>query len=181
MSFSDAIKGPLSMLLRASAPELDYLALYPAKVVTQNADLSLELAPDDARIPGQSKVLIKHGVPGMTAKVSNGARVLLGFANGNPKLPYSALWELATVTELVLNGTVLKLGAGDATQAAVHGDALKTYLDALLTGLNAFANTASTATTAPQIAAAALTLKGVLTVPPFAPAANYRSTVVKVK
>ncbi|MET0403040.1 MAG: hypothetical protein ABW123_11585 [Cystobacter sp.] len=107
-------------LVKASLPSLDYFALYACTAKAQNGDLTLELVPDDERIPATSKVPIKHGVPGMKVKVSANARVLLGFEGGNPAKPYAALWESASVTELVLNGTVIKLNDG-GTPVAKEG------------------------------------------------------------
>ena len=58
---------------------LDRLALYPARVVAQSADLTrLDLQPDDSRIPPCAGVPIRHGLPGVTVTVAAGSRVLLG-------------------------------------------------------------------------------------------------------
>jgi hypothetical protein len=50
-----AIEGLIDHLLE---PRVDYLASYPARVVLQNDDDSIEVAPDDARLPGLSRVPI---------------------------------------------------------------------------------------------------------------------------
>jgi hypothetical protein len=108
----DRSLGPLAQLVEGAIPQLDYLALYPATAKTQNNDLTLELVPDDERIPAMSSVPIRHGVPGMTVKVQANARVLLGFDGGSPSKPYAALWESASVTELNFNGATIKLHGG---------------------------------------------------------------------
>lgn len=123
--------------IRAVFPRIDYLARYPAAVVTQNADLTLELKPDDDRFPPLSKVAIRLGLPGATVKVANGARVLLAFASGDPQQPIAELWESGSVTELDLNGTLIKLNGGTATVART-GDSI-TINQAQLTAAGATA------------------------------------------
>jgi hypothetical protein len=101
---------------------LDYLASYPAKVVSQNADGSLELVPDDTRLPTYSKVPIRYGVPGVSATIAGGARVSLGFAGADPQKPVATVWESASVSELVVAGTVIKLGGSGASHPLIFGD-----------------------------------------------------------
>lgn len=83
---------------------IDYLALYPATVVSQGADYALELLPDDARVRGTglAGVPIRWGLAGARCKVGPGARVLLGFAAGDPSMPYATLWEHGDVDEVGL-------------------------------------------------------------------------------
>ncbi len=123
---SDRLSTALVALIRSIFPTIDYLALYPARVIAQNLDGTLELQPDDSRMPGMSSVPIRYGVPGVTAKVSSGARVLLGFAAGDPSKPVAELWESATVTEINL---------GAATQYAALGTDVRTELDAIWSAL----------------------------------------------
>ena len=97
-------------------PRLDYLALYPATVVAQRADKTLDVQPDDSRVPPCAGVPIRHGLPGITVTVPTGGRVLLGYAGGNPALPYVSLWETGTVTAIsVNNGTARAARVGHAT------------------------------------------------------------------
>lgn len=102
---SDRLTRGLTSFVRSIVgAQLDTLALYPARVVAQNADGTLELKPDDPRWPGFSKVPIRLGIPGATVKLTAG-RVLLGFAGGDPQSPIAELWEGgATVTEIALAG-----------------------------------------------------------------------------
>lgn len=122
----ERIKGPLLAFIKSVQPQLDYQALYPAKVFAQNADLTLELKPDDDRLPSMSKVPVRWGLPGCTAKVLPGARVLVGF-EGTPPRAVALLWETASITELLL-------GDG-AVQKAIHGDVFLTALNALINQL----------------------------------------------
>jgi hypothetical protein len=141
----DSIKGPLADFVRALFPRYTYLGLYPAKVVAQNSDFTLELVPDESTLPGGvSNVPIENGLgPGVQVKVSAGARVLLGFRRGNPDEPFAALWESGTMTELVVtaatkvtvNAPQVLLGDGHAAPLR-YGDAI-TLAPTGLTPLNA--------------------------------------------
>jgi hypothetical protein len=76
-------------------PRVDWLAKYDARVVAQNADGTLELKPDDDRLPSYSGVPIRYGVPGIAATVAAGARVVLEFSGANPQRPIATVWESA--------------------------------------------------------------------------------------
>ena len=102
-------------------PCVDYLAQYPAKVVTQNGDGSLELVPDDTRLPTYSAVPIRYGVPGVSAQVAPGARVLLGFAGADPQKPIAELWESASVVSLTVTGATVNLATGTGTIVNIGG------------------------------------------------------------
>ena len=127
----DRLTGALRGVVRAMLPRVDYLALYPAKVVSQNSDGTLELQPDDQRFPGLSQVPIRYGIPGVKVTVAAGARVLLGFAGGDPQQPVAELWESATVTKLQISASAIEIGSDGTLQTAALGDAIRTELDAL--------------------------------------------------
>lgn len=113
-----------------TGPRLDRLALYPCRVVSQSSDLrTLDLQPDNARVPPCAGVPILHGLPGITVTVPTGARVLLGYAGGDPAQPYAALWEAGDVTLVSVNGgsTKVALDGGDVTRSA----AMATWMSAV--------------------------------------------------
>lgn len=97
---------------------VDYLAAYQCKVVSQNGDGTLELQPDDSRLPPFSRVPIRYGVPGVAALVSPGSRVLLEFASANPQKPIATVWETASVTRLTVTATDVKVNATTAEVTA---------------------------------------------------------------
>ncbi len=129
----------LLAFVRQATRRLDYLALYPATVNSQNDDGTLELTPDDPRFAGASKVPILLGLPGVEVKVPAKARVLLGFAGGDPQKPRATLWELSALTELKLTATgkvnvvcpAVSLGEADASVAVALANGSDTGLGSL--------------------------------------------------
>lgn len=102
-------------------PRLDHLALYPCTVVAQRADKTLDLQPDDVRVPACGGVPIRHGLPGVTVTVPAGGRVLLGYAGGDAGLPYASLWESGSVTSVSVNGGTTRVArVGDAVESHTH-------------------------------------------------------------
>jgi hypothetical protein len=108
----DRLKAGLAAFVRAQFPRIDYYAGYWSRVVSQNGDGTLELIPDDARIPGRSNVPIRYGVPGVKATISPGARVLLEFAAGDPSKPFATVWESASVTKMEVTATEIIFNGG---------------------------------------------------------------------
>ena len=128
MSDLDRLKSLFVGLIRQAMSGVDYLALYPCKVLAQNGDGSLELQPDSTKIAGQSKVPLFIGVPGVTVQVTGG-RVLLGFQSGDPSLPFAICFSQTTLTTITIKSTAqvtldcpqIKLGMG-SQPVARQGD-----------------------------------------------------------
>ncbi len=114
-----------SILVELAERQIDYRALYPAKVVMQAADGTLDLKPDDARLgPSLTKVPIRTPAPDVVIKVQPGAYVLVGFEAGKPRAPYASLWQ---------SGAIISMAIGGSTDAA----ALASKVDALEIAFNA--------------------------------------------
>lgn len=120
---------------------LDHLALYPSTVV-KVAGMRVELVPDDTRLTTYQDVPIVLGLPGVTVQVQEGARVLLGFAAGDPQKPQAWLWESGALVELKLQATTIRLNtsggadvnrAGDFVNGPGTGSAWDTWLAAVAT------------------------------------------------
>jgi hypothetical protein len=96
----------LAKLIAAHLPiALEYLALYDATVVAQNADGSLDLRLEDPTMPGLSSVPIWLGLPGVRVEVQKGAPVKVGFTGGDPGKPFAGLWATdAAFIRIVLGG-----------------------------------------------------------------------------
>lgn len=92
-----------AIVLAIVGPRLDLLALYPARVVSQDGN-RLDLVPESGRLAPCAGVPLRYGLPGVTATVPAGTRVLMGFEHGDPSRPYAALWEPGPVTALSVNG-----------------------------------------------------------------------------
>jgi hypothetical protein len=115
---SQMLKHVANLIEHLTAHKLDYLASYPSVVKSQREDGSLDIQPDDTRFP-QLNARIRYGVPGVTAKVSAGGRVLLQFEGGNPKLPVACIWESSAVTEISIAGATVKLGNSAGEPVAI--------------------------------------------------------------
>lgn len=105
--------------------KLDYSQLWPARVVSQNSDETLEVVPDDERLRrgrgGMNRVPIRHGIPGIQSiQVAGGTRVRIGFDGGDPDKPFAALWDSGSANLVQLG----PLGAG----VAYEGSAVEVYL-----------------------------------------------------
>ncbi len=96
---------------------VDYLALYPCRVVAQREDGTLDLQAEDSRLGAPAAVPYRT-LRGFSVEVSAGARVLLGFEGGDPARPVALLWELG-------DATVVRVNGGD-TEVARKGDATNT-------------------------------------------------------
>jgi len=96
----------LAKLVAAHLPiPLEYLALYDATVVAQNADGSLDLRLEDPTMPGLSSVPIWLGLPGLRVEVQKGALIKVGFTAGDPRKPFAGLWATdAAFLRIVIGG-----------------------------------------------------------------------------
>jgi hypothetical protein len=134
-------------LVQHFASKYDFSGLYPARVVSQNADGSLELRPDDPdRFGlGLSRVPLRLGLPGVAVKVRKDSRVLLSFEGFDPQRPIATLWDAASAEELTFTceGKVIvnapKVFLGDEENAqpvACLGDVVEVVFPptAVLTG-----------------------------------------------
>lgn len=101
-----------------------YLRLFPARVVQQNGDLTLELVLDDPIAPGLSNVPLRTFVPGVTVKVAAGARVGVMFEGGDPQRPVAVLFEQDHGSLLELHITATTAVKVDAPQVVLNGGLL---------------------------------------------------------
>lgn len=108
----------LERLLGRLTRRVDYTALWPARVVAQRGDGTLDLVPDSPRVaPCQ-------GVPyrtlrGLSVDVPAGARVLLGYEGGDPARPYALAWELGDATVRVNGGSTRAAREGDSVSVEI--------------------------------------------------------------
>jgi hypothetical protein len=113
-------------LFKSRQHEIDYSREYPCKVVTQHADGTLQLLPDDAvmRSAGLDHVPIRYGIPGLKATIASGARCHLSFAAGDPSRPFVGSWEYdpeKVVLNSILDGAQSLARVGDLITAGGPG------------------------------------------------------------
>lgn len=115
----------VGLVERLVIPRLDPLAFYPATVVSQGDDGTVDLKPDSKRFGvGLAMVPIRHGLPGVSVRVKVGARVLLAFEGGDPQRPYCALWEAGGLESLTVEASAkILLKAPSVIAAEVEGNA----------------------------------------------------------
>jgi hypothetical protein len=106
----------IQAIARAAMGEVDYHALYRARVLKQNDDGTCEVRPEDPRIPATSKVPIRYGTPGQNVKLAGGAQCLVGFEIGAPGTPPKMIvvaWESGEVDEATIEASsTIKLKSG---------------------------------------------------------------------
>lgn len=120
-------------VVRRALRRVDYLARYPARVVGSHADGSLDVHPDDARVPAAQAVPYRS-LPGVTYTVPTGARVLLGYEGGDPSRPFVDLWEpTSSVTRITINGGSAK--AAREGDDVTKGAAMTTWMASVSTAL----------------------------------------------
>lgn len=95
-------KSWLLAIVESALERTDYHASYVARVVSQDDAGLLSVAPDNKRLPAMVGVPIRYGVPGVSAKVESGARVLIAFEGGDRRRPIATVWESAALTELTI-------------------------------------------------------------------------------
>jgi hypothetical protein len=99
-----------------------FLGRFAARVVQQGSDGTLDLAMDDRDMPGLTKIPIRFGLPGVTAKVAAGSRCRVEFVGGDSSDPEVVSFEAGTPLELELDAsTTLKLDAGTGAVTVAGG------------------------------------------------------------
>lgn len=143
MSDVDRVKsGLVSFIQRTLGAKIinriDYLALYPCKVIAQNGDGTLELIADDTvRVGVFNNVPIRYGVPGVTAKVPPGSRCYVGFGGGNPSKPMVVDWEVGTVLGIFFASGVN--GAARVNDTVAKGPLMAAWMSQVEIAINALA------------------------------------------
>lgn len=89
----DPLHAGLTALVKQTMRYVDYHPAYSAKVILQRANGTLDVAPDDSRLPPMTSVPVRVPVPGMKIKVDAGSRVVILFENGDPTRYSAHLYE----------------------------------------------------------------------------------------
>lgn len=143
---SDRLKASVEAIVEAIVGRrVDRSALYPARVVAQAADGTLEVMLDDTRFASMTKVRLRTFAPEVSIEVQPGARVLVGWEGGRPDSPYASLWES--------DGSLVKVTIGDAAAAqfAALANLVKARLDTIQSTFDTHTHPVSgSATSAPS-------------------------------
>lgn len=134
------MKKAFASLVHAVMPRIDYFCLYRARVVTQSLDDgSLDIVPDDDRLPSMSGIRFRPGIPGVTIAVRPGSSVMVGWSEGDPSQPFCSLYEGSEpdVKAITISADRITLGATSGAQPAAKGQTLQDYLEALAAKLTA--------------------------------------------
>ncbi len=107
-----------------------YRALWPAVVKTSGSS-TVDVQPENSRIPGLSDVPVRQGLPGVRVEVESGQRVRLGWDDGDPRRPFVALWDASGTLKLgtllvITNTTVGAVVAIQWFEGSTTGTALAT-------------------------------------------------------
>lgn len=116
-------------IVRHAIAPLDFYATYRARAVSQASDGTLEVEPEDKRLPGMTKLPIRHSIPGVSVKVAPETKVLIAFENGDRRRPVVTGFEKDALLELVVTATTkvtvdcpsIALGSG-GRPVACQGD-----------------------------------------------------------
>ena len=115
-------------MARRALREVDYHAVYPARVIEQRADGSLDVLADSPRI-ALPRAIPYRTLPGLAFTVPAGTRVAVGFEQGDPSRPFAALWELGEVTRWTLGGGSAR--AAREGDDVTRGVAMATWMNAV--------------------------------------------------
>ena len=148
--FADIVRGLFGYYV---AGPVDYLALYPGKVVAQSADKTrCDVQLDSERMPSPSNVPLRVGLPGTvtTLDLSSPVRVLVGWECGDPSKPYAHLWESSspTPTVLTIRGTTVHIGSDTGSNFVALANLVDAELTKVATAHNTHVHIASGNTTA---------------------------------
>jgi len=154
----DRVKDPIARLARNAIPWADYLTTYRGRVVAErlalDGTMTVDVMPDDARLPPMSGVKLKLGLPAVSAQFQPGARVEIGWEGGNPQRPFAALFDggEADTISMVIKATQLFLGADVAggAEPATKAISMETTLAALHTAWGTFLTALGTYATSIQ-------------------------------
>lgn len=132
----DRMKQSLFALIRAALPRVDYYALYYGKVVSWHTDQTVDVQPNDPKLPSISGVLLRTPA-GFVWDVNPATEtsVLVGWENGDPARPFAlcAFTPGAHVRQIVVNADDIVLGGTAGAQKTVLGDVMRQILATIST------------------------------------------------
>jgi hypothetical protein len=160
----DRLKAVFTAIVRGAVPRLEYYKPYIARVVQQQSDGSLDIEPEDPKVPPMGSVPLRHGIPGVSVTVQAGSTVVLWFSEGDPARSFCGLWggSEGNVVSVTLKGATVNIGdsvgADQTLMATAYRAAEDTLFDAIQSAVSSINSgvgaTLGTAVSAFKIAAA---------------------------
>lgn len=104
---NERLKAAFARLVERFTRRLDYLALYPATVLIDHGDMTVDVRPDRPQVAGELPELVaiplRVNFPGLVSvKVKAGARVLVGFEHGDPSRPFAQPYSAADLELFII-------------------------------------------------------------------------------
>lgn len=104
MSVGDRLRDSMQKIIGDAVRKVEFLRLVRARVVHVLAGGAVDTEPETLGTPQFPALPLRYGVPGVLRGVAKtGARVLVAFAEGDPKQPYVAAWDPCELEELVFD------------------------------------------------------------------------------
>lgn len=135
MSITDEpIAKALRAIIQQNTTHTGYHKLYSGKVVSQLADLSLDVSLDDESMPSINGVQLLNPIAGIKVKVLKGASVIVGFLDGKPSAPFAFVTDSSGLQEVEITAPIsFKVTCPDVSLGGSEGDpvAKSTYVNEL--------------------------------------------------
>lgn len=141
MGIEDRLKAAFTSMVSKVTRRIDYLGMYPATVLKDYGDNTIDVEPDDARIAKMSKIPIALFLPGVKIVVAAQTRVLIGWDGGSPSKPRAYLWTGDSLKEIRIYSSVIAVIECDdirmGTESGAKALAFADQTDARLAALEA--------------------------------------------
>lgn len=92
----------LRQIIKGLLAPIDYYAMYPATVIKDHGDMRLDVEPDSEKLPQMTRLPLLGILPSCRVKVKKGARVFVGFENGEPTKPRCHVFDSGVLELLEL-------------------------------------------------------------------------------
>lgn len=92
----------LRQIIKGLLAPIDYYAMYPATVIKDHGDMTLDVEPDSEKLPQMTRLPLLGILPNCRVKVKKGARVFVGFENGEPTKPRCYVFDSGVLELLEL-------------------------------------------------------------------------------
>jgi len=141
-SISGSLPGLITRVVEQRMPDPIYHQIHAARVQSQSSDGTLQVYPDDSRVPPMVGVPFR-GTPGIRVTFKRGARVRVGFEGGDPRCPFAMAAndsvdgvdtiEIESGATTKIKGDV-ELGNSAANPIATVGSVVQVTLPVLVAG-----------------------------------------------